>query len=178
MKNRIFFNDGWLFSDTFNESMLLPKCTGKFSEVRIPHTVAQTPFNSFDECVYQKLCVYRKFFNTETSWKSKKIILTFEGAAHSSEVFVNGKFAGRHDCGYTPFSLDITDFLLAAGKKNVLAVKLDSRETLNIPPFGNLIDYMTYGGIYREVYVDVHNPVYIQDVFVRTSSNHLKQKLN
>lgn len=177
MKNRVFFNDGWLFSDTFNESMLLPKCTGKFSEVRIPHTVAQTPFNSFDECVYQKLCVYRKFFNTETSWKSKKIILTFEGAAHSSEVFVNGKFAGRHDCGYTPFSLDITDFLLAAGKKNVLAVKLDSRETLNIPPFGNLIDYMTYGGIYREVYLDVRNPVYIQDVFVRTSSNHFETEI-
>ena len=37
------------------------------------------------------------------------------------------------------------------GVKNILVVKVDSREVLNIPPFGYVIDYMTYGGIYRDV---------------------------
>jgi beta-galactosidase len=36
---------------------------------------------------------------------------------------------------------------------------------------------MTYGGIYRDVYLDIKNPVYIQDVFVKTSSNHLESEI-
>ena len=57
---------------------------------------------------------------------------------------------------------------LEYGKDNILVVKVDSRESLNVPPFGFVIDYMTYGGIYRDVYIDVKNPTYIEDVFVST----------
>ena len=45
-------------------------------------------------------------------------------------------------------------------------MRVDSRESLNIPPFGNVIDYMTYGGIYRDVYIEIKNPTYISDVFI------------
>lgn len=45
--------------------------------------------------------------------------------------------------------------VLRYGEKNILVVKVDSREDLNIPPFGYVIDYMTYGGIYRDVYLDI-----------------------
>ena len=37
--------------------------------------------------------------------------------------------------------------------RNTLVVKVDSRESVNIPPFGFVIDYMTYGGLYREVWL-------------------------
>jgi len=37
-------------------------------------------------------------------------------------------------------------------EENILVIKVDSRESINQPPFGRVIDYMTYGGIYREVY--------------------------
>lgn len=53
-------------------------------------------------------------------------------------------------------------------KKNILVVKVDSREDLNIPPFGYVIDYMTYGGIYRDVYLDIKNKDHIEDIFYRT----------
>lgn len=39
---------------------------------------------------------------------------------------------------------------------------------MNIPPFGYVIDYMTYGGIYRDVYLDIKNKDYIEDIFIRT----------
>ncbi len=39
-----------------------------------------------------------------------------------------------------------------------MTVRLDSREELNIPPFGGVIDYMTYGGLYREVYLMCRTP--------------------
>mgnify|MGYP002093793779 CR=1 FL=1 len=40
---------------------------------------------------------------------------------------------------------------------------------MNIPPFGYVIDYMTYGGIYRDVYLDIKNKDHIEDIFIRTN---------
>lgn len=82
------------------------------------------------------------------------MIATFEGIAHEAQVFLNGERIGEHHCGYTAFSIDISK-KLRIGEENVLTVRVDSRENLNIPPFGYVIDYMTYGGIYREAYVDL-----------------------
>lgn len=177
MKNRIYLNNGWDFSSEFDEKMLSPVFKGKMQTVRIPHTVAETPFNSFDESIYQKVSLYRKVFKTEADWTSKKIILTCEAIAHKAEVFLNGKKLCEHKCGYTSFSVDLTDSLLPAGKNNILAIKVDSNESLNIPPFGYVIDYMTYGGIYRDVYIDIKNPIYIKDVFVKTKSNHMESEV-
>lgn len=87
MKDRIYFNNGWEFSPSFNEKMLDSKYKGKFEQVRIPHSVCETPFNGFDESEYQKLSIYRKFFKTEKEWAGKKILLTIEGAAHQCDVF-------------------------------------------------------------------------------------------
>lgn len=50
----------------------------------------------------------------------------------------------------------------------MLCVRLDSREDLNVPPFGYVIDYMTYGGIYRDVYLEVKDQIALEDIFVHT----------
>ena len=49
----------------------------------------------------------------------------------------------------------------------MLTVVVDSHENLDQPPFGFVIDYMTYGGIYRDVYLEIKNPIYIEDIFVK-----------
>ncbi|MEZ4626735.1 MAG: hypothetical protein R2912_01035 [Eubacteriales bacterium] len=43
----------------------------------------------------------------------------------------------------------------------MLAVVVDSRERDDIPPFGYVIDYLTFGGIYREVWLEETNEVFI-----------------
>lgn len=63
---------------------------------------------------------------------------------------------------------------LKYGEDNVLAVRVDSRENLNIPPFGYAIDYMTFGGMYREVYVQVRNKTHLADVFVKSQIHPLQ----
>lgn len=50
------------------------------------------------------------------------------------------------------------------GQDKVLCVRLDSREDLNVPPFGYVIDYMTYGGIYRDVYLEVKDQIALEDI--------------
>lgn len=52
------------------------------------------------------------------------------------------------------------------GDENMIAVRLDSRESLDQPPFGHVIDYLTYGGLYRAISLEVKEPSYIADAFI------------
>lgn len=166
MSKRIYLNNHWKFSEHYKKEMLKQEFDDcAMEEVRLPHTCRELPLHYFDEKEYQMISGYRRVFEAPKNWKGKRILLTVEGAAHESAVFLNGEKAGEHHCGYTAFSIDLSS-RLKYGEKNVLVIRVDSRETLNIPPFGHVIDYMTYGGIYREVYLDIKNQDYLQDVFV------------
>ena len=46
-------------------------------------------------------------------------------------------------------------------------VQVDSTERTDIPPFGDEIDYMTFGGIYREVSLRIVPPSYIDNIFAQ-----------
>ena len=165
---RVYLNNDWGFTEEYSEELFRLDYDGsRLENVRLPHTCKETPFHYFDEHIYQMVSGYRKVLAVPEEWRGKKLILTIDGAAHESEVFVNGEKVGEHHCGYTAFSMDIGE-KLHYGEQNTLVVKVDSRETANIPPFGFVVDYMTYGGIYRDVYLDIKNEHYLQDVFVTT----------
>ena len=169
---RIDLNNDWLWSPEFATEMIEPVFSNedKMEQVRIPHTVKVTPLNYFDDKDYQMVSCYRRTFDAPSDWKGKKVSVTFDAVAHEAEVYINGKFVIKHSCGYTAFTADLTDHIDYGGK-NVIAVKCDSRENLNVPPFGFVIDYMTYGGIYREVHLDVKEKDHIRDVFVSAGAD-------
>lgn len=171
---KTYINDSWQFTPKWNDSFLKGKKSSAEKgavTVSIPHTVAETPLNYFDESVYQTVSGYRKTFKTAASWKKRRVFITFEGAAHEATVYLNGHVLGTHNCGYTAFTFEMTQYLLPPGSENVIVVKLDSRESLDVPPFGFVIDYMTYGGIYRGVYIEDKPEVFIDDIFVTTKQN-------
>ena len=169
MTHRFYLNDDWLFTEQFEDSLAAPEYPeNTLQPVRLPHTCKETPFHYFDESLYQMVSGYRRHLLIPEDWQGKQILLTFEGAAHDSTVFCNGKKVGEHHCGYTAFTVDLTDNVLY-GQDNLLCVRLDSRENLNVPPFGYVIDYMTYGGIYRDVRLEVKEKVSLSDIFVHTA---------
>lgn len=169
MTHRLYLNDDWLFTEQFEDSLVAPEYPeNTLQPVRLPHTCKETPFHYFDESLYQMVSGYRRHLLIPKDWQGKRILLTFEGAAHDSTVFCNGKKVGEHHCGYTAFTVDLTDNVLY-GQDNLLCVRLDSRENLNVPPFGYVIDYMTYGGIYRDVWLEVKEKVSLSDIFVHTA---------
>ena len=169
MTHRLYLNDDWLFTEQFEDSLAAPEYPeNTLQPVRLPHTCKETPFHYFDESLYQMVSGYRRHLLIPKDWQGKQILLTFEGAAHDSTVFCNGKKVGEHHCGYTAFTVDLTDSVLY-GQDNLLCVRLDSRENLNVPPFGYVIDYMTYGGIYRDVRLEVKEKVSLSDIFVHTA---------
>lgn len=169
MTHRFYLNDDWLFTEQFEDSLAAPEYPeNTLQPVRLPHTCKETPFHYFDESLYQMVSGYRRHLLIPKDWQGKQILLTFEGVAHDSTVFCNGKKVGEHHCGYTAFTVDLTDNVLY-GQDNLLCVRLDSRENLNVPPFGYVIDYMTYGGIYRDVRLEVKEKVSLSDIFVHTA---------
>lgn len=168
MGERIYLNNEWRFSENFEPEMIKADYDdSRMEQVRIPHICKEIPFHYFDEHIYQMVSGYRRKIEAPTEWKDKCVLLTLDGAAHDCEVFLNGEKVGEHHSGYTAFTMDISK-RLRYGQENILTVKVDSREELNIPPFGYVVDYMTYGGIYRDVYLDIKNPVYIQDIFLHS----------
>ena len=167
-ENVIYIDRNWKFDDEFAEDMIDPRYDeSSMEDVIIPHTVRQTPLHYFDESIYQMVSCYRRHFTAQKDWKDMIVLLTFEGVAHEARVYINGNAAATHSCGYTGFTVDISRFL-DYGNDNVITVRVDSRETLNQPPFGFAIDYMTYGGIYRDVYLEVRSASYISRTAIDT----------
>lgn len=158
----IAFNNDWLFTENFDAGF------DEAVSVRLPHTAKEIPYNYINCRDYQMVCGYRKIFTAPGDWQGKKLILRFDGAAHEATVFCNGERIGYHACAYTAFCVDITD-LVRLGGENVIDVRLDTRESLNIPPFGFVIDYLCYGGLYREVTLEVKEPEYIKEVLIENT---------
>lgn len=164
--SRIYINDSWLFASEFKEEFLMGTVDATMREVRLPHTCQELPFNYFSEDEYHMVSAYRRVIYVPEEWNGKTVLFTVEGAAHHAELFINGTKCAEHQSGYTAFTVDLSDKLFF-GSDNILLIKLDSRESLNVPPFGNVIDYMTYGGIYRDVYLEVKEKIHISDVFIK-----------
>lgn len=64
--------------------------------------------------------LYRKSFFIEDK---KRVILSFDGIYCDSEIYLNGKKLCKHHHGYSPFKIDITDFLYF-DRENILAIKV------------------------------------------------------
>lgn len=164
---RINLNYDWKFNDNFEEGYISPDFDDSgFTDVNIPHCNKELPYNNFDESDSAFVSCYRKKFYLPDNCIGKKLILQFEAVAHYAKVYVNGVFAFKHKGGYTAFEGDVTE-LLKVGAMNTISVMVDSREREEIPPFGGVVDYLGYGGIYREVYLHVHSLNYITGVYVK-----------
>ena len=135
--------------------------------VRLPHTVQEVHQHYADHNAYQMVCGYRRKLELGEELKNKKLFVQFDGAAHIATVYLNGIEVAHHRTGYTAFRADITEAAVLGGE-NWLSVKLDTTENPQVPPFGFVIDYLTYGGLYREVWLDVRSRSYIEDLYITT----------
>ncbi len=137
-----------------------------FERVVVPHTNVRLPWHSFDEKSYGFVSLYRRRFKLPPEAAGKHVFVDFEGVMTASTVWINGKRLGEYQGGYTPFSFDLTPHLNPNGD-NVLAVDVDSSERADIPPFGHEIDYLTFGGIYREVALRIVPGTFIENIFAK-----------
>jgi beta-galactosidase len=157
---------GWLFGGKAKAGFAAPDFDdSKWEKVTLPHANVRLSWHSFEEKDFQFVSAYRRHFKALQAWRGKRVFVDFAGAMTAAKVTLNGHAFEEYKGGYTPFSLEITKHL-SYGADNVLAVELDSSERKDIPPFGDNIDYLTFGGIYRDVQLRVLPKTFIENVHV------------
>lgn len=84
----------------------------KFTKIPVPSNWAVL---GYEEPVYRGFKenkasegFYLHKFDTPEGWDGKRVLLHFGGVWSSAEVWLNGKFLGRHDSGYTSFAFDVS----------------------------------------------------------------------
>ncbi len=160
-------NRNWRYHPAKVDGAHLPSFDdSSFERIVIPHTNVQLPWHNFDDKLYEFVSTYRRRFKYPAAAQGKRVFVDFEGAMTASTVWINGVALGEYKGGFTPFSFELTPHLKQDGE-NVLVVQLDSTERADIPPYGYEIDYMTFGGIYREVSLRIVAPNYIDNIFAR-----------
>jgi len=156
------FNGQWRFRrlDEPTEDDALrssPFDDSDWEPVVLPHTPRLEPLVVND--LWQGVCWYRKRFAAEDAWEGNCVYVEFGAAMQVADVWVNGVHRCRHAGGYQGFVVDLTGTLVS-GRDNVIAVRLDNRDTCECPPgkpmYGQRedplggLDFMYFGGIYRE----------------------------
>lgn len=170
--NRIVLsmNTNWRFSPHRAQNDIAPEFDdSRFEQVTVPHTNKTLPWHDFDEKSYEFVSIYRRKFRLPSEARGKHIFIDFDGAMTASTVWINGQRLGEYKGGYTPFSFELTPHINWDGD-NLLAVELDSTERSDIPPFGGLIDYLTFGGIYRDVRLRLVHATYLENIFAKPSN--------
>jgi len=96
---------------------------------------------------------YRKTFTLDAADKGKRISLEFDGVFRDAMVVINGFIVKRNDSGYTPFRVELNDFLNTDDTPNTVLVRVDA----------SLGEGWFYegAGIYRHVWLVKTNPVHI-----------------
>jgi beta-galactosidase len=111
---------------------------------------------------------YRKHFTADDSYKMKNVSVCFDGVYMITTVWVNGKKAGDHFYGYTPFSFDISG-LLNAGSDNVIAVKVMNP--------GKNSRWYSGSGMYRHVWLTITNPLRVAENGLYVTTNLLSKDI-
>lgn len=102
-------------------------------------------------------------------------LLRFDAVNYLSEVWIDGAHVGSHEGGYTPFSLDVTDFVQGEGE-HVLVVRVlaPPRDgvgmdgiVLKETPCWRQSESYNFGGIWQSVRLLTLPAVHIADVFIQ-----------
>ena len=137
----------WLFGGPIPrpgpEDGLYPEVVARFADaaldetgwerVTLPHTVTDLSWRSWNPSTWEKVWAYRRHIAVTDLPADSRVFLEFGAAMTAATVTFNGEVLGEHRGGYLPFSYEVTDVLAASGD-NLLAVALDSRFTINVPP--------------------------------------------
>lgn len=119
-------------------------------EVTIPHTINVE--EGLEE--YRGAIWYETHFEAPQGWQNAKVRLNFGGVYRDMEAWLNGRCVGAHyDSGFAPFTLDVTDGLVAG--ENRLVLRVDNSFSMRALPIERSFDWADDGGLIRGVSLEV-----------------------
>ncbi|HEY6867809.1 MAG TPA: glycoside hydrolase family 2 TIM barrel-domain containing protein [Candidatus Eisenbacteria bacterium] len=154
---RVRLDDGWHFAFGPHDGAEREDYPDSgWEPVALPHTWnAQDAFTR-EPTFREGAGWYRRRVTLDRAWRGMRFALRFEAANQVADVYWNGTRVGHHVGGYTAFAVDVSGEARVGGV-NLLAVRVDNAVG-PVPPL--IADYDFYGGIYRDAWLIVSDPVH------------------
>ncbi len=109
---------------------------------------------------------YHRVFKIPENWKDKRILLHFGAIDWECTIWINDREIGIHKGGYSPFSLDITDYVCME-EENEIVIKVFDPTDKGRQPFGKqtlkpkLVFYTSTSGIWQTAWLEMVPTTYI-----------------
>lgn len=165
MRDRHLLNGRWNFRvDPKDEGernrwfdVALPDAEG----VEVPHIWQR-------EEAYVNYCGaawYERTFAAPEIRDNERLFLRFGAVDFSARVWLNGRYIGEHEGGFTPFEFDITDHIQAGDNRLTVRV-YDPQDNAEIPIGKQGSWYTRVSGIWQDVYIEARNSCHIESIHV------------
>lgn len=143
---------------------------GLFSrKIQVPFAY-QSDLSGIGETEFHNIVWYRRTFAYDAQMDGRRTILHFGAVDYQAWIWVNGKLAGFHEGGHTPFSLEITE-LLVRGDNTIVVKVEDFNEDMSLPrgkqywkPQSEHIFYTATTGIWQSVWLETVSSTYLNRV--------------
>jgi beta-galactosidase/beta-glucuronidase len=93
----------------------------------------ETPMSGIGDETYTMAAWYRRRFDAPELASGERLMLNFGAVDYQATVWIDGGYAGSHQGGYTPFTIDITDMLRGFGDHEIMVRAEDDPHDLSKP---------------------------------------------
>ncbi len=150
----ICLNGRWDFSVTTYDNI-----PNEFTEKILVPFPPESPLSGIERNIKDgEYIYYRRFFTVPSEFVKDRLILHFGAVDQICTVYLNGKSITKHEGGYIPFSLDITDFVNISSQNELIVAVKD--ELSKIYPYGKQTKsrggmwYTPVSGIWQTVWLE------------------------
>lgn len=130
----------------------------------------QSKLSGIGDANFHDTVWYRRKFILPYGFINKNIILHFGAIDYEADIWINGYHAKFHEGGFTPFEVDITNFL-STGENKIVVKAVDFSRDITLPrgkqywkEKSESIWYTNTTGIWQTVWIEAVNNIYIQKV--------------
>ena len=169
-------NGQWTYTFDFGDTGLergLAKSEGFDGNITVPFCpeskLSGVEYKDFINCMW-----YQRKVDVPAAWEGKKIMLNFGAVDYYSTIYVNGHLAGRHWGGTSSFAVDMTPYVKAGEKANiVVCVKDDIRQGEQTGGkqsrvyYSEGCYYTRVTGIWQTVWMEAVSPAGLKEVYVK-----------
>jgi beta-galactosidase len=164
-RRSINLDTAWTYAENrARNSETIPRAEWK--PITLPHTWNALDATDDRPGYRRDASWYRRTLDLRGQPADARFVLYFEGANTVADVYVNGRRAGGHVGGYVGFRVDVTPFVRRDAPNDV-RVRVTNEENPDVVPSGKQ-DYVIYGGLTRDVWLEVRPNVSIERSVVRT----------
>jgi len=159
-------NGLWEYAITSKKSEVPDKYDGT---ILVPYPIESALSGVAKNINSEERLWYSRKFKVPADWQDKEILLHFEAIDWEAEVWINGQKASSHRGGYSPFSINVTKYLVEEDKQELMVAVWDPTDKHTQPRGKQVVKpkgiwYTPTTGIWQTVWLEPVRKTYIENL--------------